>query len=124
MLRTLHEHGIPVRRGGPPRNRDENTALQRLAALYQDPDVEALLRRYRVPARPIAGTITERFPAPIEITRSFLAEAYTEIGLAAGHIEQLTGQPAEHVLRLLHDHDIPIRQSGLPSPWLQRQRNS
>jgi len=95
---TLHEHGIPVRRGGAPYKRDNDRALQR------------------------AGTITERFPTPAEVTNSFLAEAYTEIGLAAGHIEQLTGQPAERVLQMLHEQGVPIRQSGSQSPWLQRQR--
>ena len=48
-----------------------------------------------------AGTITERFPTPVEITLSFLTEAYTQIGLAAGHIEQLTGQRADRLLQLL-----------------------
>src|SRR5664280_717414 len=76
VLRTLHEHGIPVRRGGAPHKRDNDRALQRLAALYQDPDVLALLRRHRIPERPVPGTITERFPTPADVTRSFLAEAY------------------------------------------------
>jgi len=103
VLRSLHDHGIPVRRGGAPRKRDHDRALRRLTALYHDPDVAALLRRHRIPERPMPGTITERFPTPTPVTRSFLAEAYTEIGLAAEHIEQLTGQPAERVLQLLHE---------------------
>ena len=75
------------------------------------------------------GTITERFPTPTPVTRSFLAEAYTEIGLAAEHIEQLTGQPAERVLqrqrqRLLRKYGIPVRPGGPQSPWLQRQQPS
>ena len=64
----------------------------------------------------ISGTITERFPTPVALTRSFLVEAYTEIGLAAGHIEQLTEQPAGHVVRLLHEHGIPIRIVRGPVP--------
>lgn len=124
VLRTLHEHGIPVRRGGAARKRDNDRALRRLTALYQDPDVAALLRRHRIPEQPIPGTITQRFPTPIPINRSFLVEAYTEIGLAAGHIEQLTGQPAERVLQLLRKYGIPVRPSGPQSPWLQRQQTS
>ncbi len=94
------------------------------AALYQDRDVTALLGRHRIPQQPAAGTITERFPTPLEVTRSFLTEAYTEIGLAAGHIELLTGQPAEHILQLLHEHGIPVRPGGAQSPWLQRQHDT
>jgi transposase-like protein len=122
VLRALHDHGIPVRPSGPPRKRDGDQALRRLTALYQDPDVAALLRRHRIPTRPEAGTITERFPTPVTLTRPFLAEAYSEIGLATAHIEQLTGQPAEQVLQLLHEQGIPVR-SGAQSPWLRRQRN-
>ena len=96
----MPEDGIPVRRGRPPRKRVRNPALQRLAALYQDPDVTALLRHW-IPERPVAGTITER----VEAARSFLAESNTEIALAARHIEELTGRPAS------------IRPTLLPQPW-------
>ena len=123
VLRTLHEHGIPVRRGGPPRRKGGDPAQQRLAALYDDSEVAALLRRHRIPRRPQGGTIAQRFPTPVRITRSFLSAAYAEIGLAASHIEQLTGQPAERVLVLLRDFGIPVRQSGAHSPWLRRQRD-
>jgi hypothetical protein len=121
VLRALHDHGIPVRPGGTPRRRGGDQALRRLTALYQDPDVVALLRRHRIPMRLEAGTITERFPTPVTLTQPFLIEAYSEIGLATGHIEQLTGQPAEQVLQLLHDQGIPVR-SAAHSPWLRRQR--
>ena len=70
------------------------------------------------------GTITQRFPAPAPITRSFLTQAYTDIGLAAAHIEQLTGQPAERVLQQLHHHRIPVRHTRSRSPWPQRQQDS
>ena len=69
VLRTLHEHGIPVRRGGAPRKRAQRPRPARLTALYLDPDVAALLHRHRIPARPMAGTITQRFPTPAPITR-------------------------------------------------------
>lgn len=123
VLRTLHEHDIPVCKGGAPHKRDGDRALRRLTALYQDPDVTALLRQHRIPERPVAGTITQRFPTPTPITRSFLTTAYGEIGLATAHIEQLTGQAAERILQLLHDRNIPGRPSGSQSPWLRRQRD-
>jgi hypothetical protein len=60
-----------------------------------------------------------------------LVELYVEqrlslavIGLAAGHIVQLTRQPAERVLQLLREHGIPVRSSAALSPWLQRQRDN
>jgi transposase-like protein len=106
-----------------PHKRDGDRALRRLTALYQDPDVTALLRQHRIPERPVAGTITQRFPTPTPISRSFLTTAYGEIGLATAHIEQLTGQPAERILQLLHDRNIPVRPSGSQSPWLRRQRD-
>jgi hypothetical protein len=132
VLRALHEHGIPVRRGGAPRTRDTadtreraaDTALRRLTALYQDPDVVALLREHHIPQRPMPGTITERFPTPVPVTREFLTAAYTDIGLAAAHIEQLTGQPAERILQQLHHHQIPVRHTLARSPWLQRQQHN
>jgi hypothetical protein len=124
VLRTLHEHGIPVRNSvRRHRTRDSDTALRRLAALYEDPDVVALLREHHIPQRPMPGTITQRFPTPAPVTRAFLTTAYTDIGLAAAHIEQLTGQPAERILQQLHHHQIPVRHTLARSPWLQRQQH-
>jgi hypothetical protein len=94
VLRTLHDHGIPVRRGGPPPRRTPEID-PRLTALYSDPEITALLRRYRIPRRHRPGGITDRFPTPARITPGFLRAAYLDIGLAAGHIERLTGHPAE-----------------------------
>ena len=121
VLRTLHEHDIPVRRGGPPRPRTATPTRQQLAALYTDPDVHKLLRDHQIPVRPQGGTITQRFPEPTNISAAFLREAYTDIGLSAEHIEQITGQSAERILQLLHRHAIPVRPSGPRSPWLARQ---
>lgn len=122
VLRTLHEHDIPVRRGGPLRPRMNTPSQQRLAALYDDPDVAALLRRHDIPVQTEGGTITQRFSEPAEISTAFLIEAYTDIGLSAAHIEHLTGQSAERVLALLREHGVPVRPSGPSSPWLRRQR--
>jgi hypothetical protein len=59
----------------------------------------------------VGGTVIQPSPTPIEITRPFLTEAYTEISLVAGHIEQLSGRPAERILHPLHDHGY---RSGRP----------
>ena len=101
VLRTLHDHGVPVRRGGP--------------------QITALLRRNRIPGRNQPGTITERRPTAAPVTKAFLREAYVDIGLATTHIEQLTGQPMERILSLMHAHAIPVRPPSF-SPWLVRQR--
>ena len=73
ILRTLHDHDIPVRRGGPPARRPTADVIDpRLTALYADPEITALLRRHRIPRRNRPGTITERFPTAITITDTFL----------------------------------------------------
>ena len=122
VLRALHDHNIPVRRGGPTTTRQpEDTAIDpRLTALYQDAEVTALLRRYRIPRRHQPGTITDRFPHPYRPTAGFLDAAYTGIGLAASHIEQLTGHPADQILDDLHHHHIPVRPTSSFSPWYLR----
>jgi transposase len=120
VLRTLHEHDVPVRRG--PSRRPAHPDAARLTALYEDPEVQALLRAHRIPRRTIVGGIAERFPRPLGLTRKFLTRAYQDIGLSATHIEQLTGQPAERVLAELRAHDIPVRPKSFFSPWYLRQR--
>jgi len=122
VLRTLHDHGVPVRHGGPPpRHPDDDEMDPRLTALYADPEITTLLRRHRIPRRNQPGTITERFPTAAPVTEAFLREAYVDIGLATTHIEQLTGQPMERILSLMHAHAIPVRPPSF-SPWLVRQR--
>jgi transposase/lambda repressor-like predicted transcriptional regulator len=124
VLRTLHDHGVPVRPGGPPPSAPSNTTIDpRLTALYADPEITAMLRRHRIPRREQPGSITERFPDAAPVTESFLRKAYLEIGLAATHIEQLTGQPAERILALLHASAVPVRSAGSFSPWYLRQRS-
>ena len=81
VLRTLHDHGVPVRRGGPPPRRPVDDVDPRLTALYADPEITALLRRHRIPRRNRPGTITERFPTAAPVTEAFLREAYVDIGL-------------------------------------------
>lgn len=121
VLRTLHDHGIPVRRGGSRRSLDAAGDSKRLLEmLYGDPEVTDLLARHRIPERPEPGAIAERFPTPMRVSDLLLREAYLEVGLAARHIELLTGQPAGQVLDALHACGTPVRASGL-SPWLSRQ---
>ena len=121
VLRTLHDHGVPVRHGGPPPRHPVDDVDPRLTALYADPEITALLRRHRIPRRNRPGTITERFPTAAAVTETFLREAYLDIGLATTHIEQLTGQPMERILSLMRAHAIPVRPPSF-SPWLVRQR--
>ena len=123
VLRTLHDHGVPVRRGGsPPRTPSRATIDPRLTALYADPEITTMLRRHRIPRREQPGSIIDRFPEAAPVTQSFLREAYLQIGLAATHIEQLTGQPAERILGLLHASSVPVRSAGSFSPWYLRHR--
>jgi len=53
VLRALHDHNIPFRAGGPLlTDQPAGTVVDpRLTALYHDPEVTALLRRYRIPRR-------------------------------------------------------------------------
>jgi len=83
VLRSLHDAGIPVRRGGarPRRRPTEHTQL--LAALYNDPEITATLRRHQIPHRPQPGSITSRFPTPIPLTHQTLQALYTDTGLWA-----------------------------------------
>jgi len=120
-LRTLHDAGVPVRRGGtrPRRRPPDETRL--LAALYADPEITAVLRRHRVPRRPRPGSIATRFPTPVPLTQ-LLTALYTETGLSARQIELLTGQPHEQVLDALHQAGIPVRRGTSSSPWLTRHR--
>ena len=122
VLRALHDHKIPVRRGGPTTTRRPlgGEIDPRLTALYRDVEVTALLRRYRIPRHHQPGTITERFASPYRPTAAFLDAAYTGIGLAASHIEQLTGYPADQILDALHHHGIPVRPPSSFSPWYLR----
>jgi DNA-binding CsgD family transcriptional regulator len=122
VLRTLHDAGVPVRRGGtrPRRRPPEETRL--VAALYADPEVTAVLRRHRVPRRPRPGDIASRFPSPVPLTAQLLAALYAETGLSARQIELLTGQPHEQILDALHRAGIPVRRPTGSSPWLTRLR--
>lgn len=125
VLRGLHDHAIPVRRGGTRRTQrlpGEPPTRLLLAALYADRQVSAVLRRHQVPRRPQPGPIADRFPTAIELTRALLVELYMEVGLAARQIELLTGQPHQQILDAMHAHSIAVgRDRSAASPWLARQ---
>jgi len=122
VLRSLHDFGIPVRRGGTRSSRRARDQYQLLAALYADPDVTGFLKRHRIPQRPQRGPIARRFPQPIPLSEPLLRQAYVHLGLSARHIELLTGQPADQILDALHTAGIPVRVTSTPSPWLTRHR--
>lgn len=82
----------PDRRGGPPAHARTLHPATTPGALRR-PGLETLLHRHQIPLRASGGTITQRFPDPTDINAAILVEAYTDTGLSAEHIEQLTGQP-------------------------------
>ena len=95
-----------------------------MTALYSDPEITALCCAAggsRGGTDPAASPTAS--PPPARITPGCLRAAYLDIGLAAVHIEQLTGHPAEQVLDLLHQHRIPVRRAGGHSPWRRRQHH-
>lgn len=120
VLRSLHDHGIPVRLGGlPPREGDQPT-VELVADLYADPEVSAVLAAHGVPRREEPGSIAERFPEPVRPGPGLLRALYDGVGLSARHVELLTGQPAEQVLDALHAAGIPVRPLSAASPWRLR----
>lgn len=120
VLRTLHEHGIPVRHG--PSSRQPHPDSARLTALYDDPEICALLRRHGIPRRRVTGGIAERFPQPYPLTYKLLTDGYLLIGLSAAHLEQITGNSQETIYNALHANGIALRPAGSFSPWFLRQR--
>ena len=120
VLRTLHDRGVPVRRGGPPPRHPADEVEPRLTPVHRPRD-------HRAPAAPphpasqSAGHHHRALPHSRPVTEALLREAYVDIGLATTHIEQLTGQPMERILSLMRAHAIPVRPPSF-SPSLVRQR--
>lgn len=123
VLRTAHDHGMPVRIGGPEPS-DGPTEIELVEALYADPLVQEMLSRHGIARRPAGGPIWLRFPVPLPVGRELAEDLYLTCGLAVRHIELVTGQPAETILRLLRAHGIPRRPPGGRSPFLRRWRAS
>ncbi len=121
VLRMAHDERLPVRIGGPEPSRGP-AEIELIDALYADPLVQRALSRHGMARRPSGGPIWQRFPVPLPVSPQLAEELYIECGLAVRHIELLTGQPAQTVLRLLKTHGIPVRPAGGRTPFLRRWR--
>jgi len=76
------------------------------------------LRRRGVPEMPVI------YPLPGQVLSPSFREAHLEIGRAATHIEQLTGQPAERIMALLDIWSVPVRAVGSSSTPVSCHRRS
>lgn len=121
VLRNAHEQGIPVRMGGPPAHRGP-TEITLIDALYTDPIIAAIVTEHRLPIAAAGPPLHQRFPTPIPLTEPLLRVLYCHAGVAATHIELLTGQPTITVIRALHATGIPTRGRGGRCPFLRRWR--
>ena len=121
VLRTAHDQGLPVRVGGPEPGRGP-AEIELIDALYADPLVRHALSRHGIARRPPGGPVWQRFPVPLPVSPELAEELYIGCGLAARHIELLTGQPAQTILRLLQAHGIPRRAAGGRTPFMRRWR--
>ena len=121
VLRAAHDEGLPVRVGGPEPSHGPGE-IELVEALYGDPLVRQALRRHHVARRPAGGPIWQRFPVPVPVSAELAEELYVSCGLAVRHIELLTGQPAQTVLRLLRAKGITRRPAGGRSPFMRRWR--
>jgi hypothetical protein len=121
VLRAAHDEGLPVRVGGPEPSRGPAT-IELVEALYADPLVRQTLARHGITQRHATGPIWERFPVPLPIDRDLAEQLYARCGLGARHIELLTGQPSQTVLRLLEAHGIVRRPAGGRTPFMRRWR--
>lgn len=121
VLRAAHDEGLPVRVGGPEPSHGP-AEIELIDALYADPLVRKTLARHGIAHRPAGGPIWLRFPVPLPLSLELAEELYLRCGLAVRHIELLTGQPSQTVLRLLAGHGISRRQAGGRSPFMRRWR--
>lgn len=121
VLRAAHDEGLPVRVGGPEPTRGP-AEIELVEALYADPQVRQALARYRIGRRPAGGPIWQRFPEPVPLSGELAEELYVGCGLSLRHIELLTGQPSQTILRLLHSHGVSRRPAGGRSPFMRRWR--
>jgi hypothetical protein len=121
VLRAAHDEGLPVRVGGPE-PRQGPGEIELVEALYADPLVDQALARHNVARRAAGGPIWKRFPTAIPISAELAHELYVACGLSVRHIELLTGQPAQTILRLLEAQGITRRPAGGRSPFMRRWR--
>lgn len=120
-LRAAHDEGLPVRVGGPEPKQGP-AEIELVEALYADPLMRAALARHHIGARPAGGPIWQRFPTPVPVSAALAEDLYVECGLAVRHIELLTGQPAQTILRLLRGSGVKRRPAGGRSPFMRRWR--
>lgn len=121
VLRAAHDEGLPVRVGGPEPGHGP-AEIELVEALYADPLVRDSLSRHRIRPRSPDGPIWQRFPVPVPVSAALAEELYVACGLAVRHIELLTGQPTETILRLLRASGVKRRPAGGRSPFMRRWR--
>ncbi|MGH3404048.1 MAG: hypothetical protein ACRDRJ_16325 [Streptosporangiaceae bacterium] len=121
LLRSAHDHGLPVRMGGAPPARGPSE-VELLAILYGDSEVRRVLDRRGVPAVEAPGPISERFPSPHPLTEQLVLDLYEGCGLSLRQIELLTGRPAAAAGALLRSSGIKLRPAGGRSPFMRRWR--
>lgn len=121
VLRTAHDEGLPVRVGGPQPGSGP-AEIELIEALYADPLVQQALARHGIPGNPAVGPIWQRFPVPLRVSPELATELYLDCGLSVRHIELLTGQPSQTILRVLRVQGVDRRPAGGRSPFLRRWR--
>jgi hypothetical protein len=121
VLRAAHDEGLPVRVGGPEPGGGP-AEIELIEALYADPLVEHVLARHGIAPTPSGGAIWQRFPLPLRVSPELAIELYVACGLSVRHIELVTGQPSQTILRLLHAQGVARRPAGGRSPFLRRWR--
>jgi transposase len=119
VLRAAHDEGLPVRAGGPGRGQAE---IMLIEALYADPAVQHALACHGIDPRPAGGPIWQRFPVPLPVSPQLAEELYAGCGLGVRHIELLTGQPSQTILRILRSQGIARRPAGGRTPFMRRWR--
>lgn len=119
VLRTVHEHGYPVRRPGPSRE-DSRDDVELVSALYSDAIVKRVLRKHAIPTKRPGRPLVGRFPKPLDLSPRALRDLYLEAGLSSDHMELLTGQPRLRIRRWLRDQGVNLRGAGVPAPVLRR----
>lgn len=119
ILRTVHEHGWPVRLGGQaPRTGPQEIEL--IGALYADEQISRALAEWNLPQVSPGGPIWRRFPHPIGVPTGLLKRLYVDCGLSLPQIELLSGQPRATLNGRLRSLGIPTRSPGGRSPFMRR----
>lgn len=121
VLRAAHDAGLPVCVGGPEPRRGP-TEIELVDAPYADPLVLQAMSRFGLVRRPAGGPIWQRFPVPVPVGPELAEELHVSCGLGVRHIELLSGQPAQTILRLLRTQGIRPRRPGGRSPFMRRWR--